>query len=201
MTRAATTTAGSDYGELLQNIQPRKIETEEQNERYTAILEQLDRKPRRTRAEGMLAELLTLLIEAFEQEHYAFPPELQASPAGIVRYLMEANDLKQVDMAGVFGSAGITSEVLNGKRGLSKTHIRKLSERFHVSPAVFLEAQLDSAASKMSAAFREAAAASKKAAVTDKAAGSDAIAAAIRHRSRRQKGGRALGIEARKPRR
>jgi len=37
-----------------------------------------------------------------------------------------------------FGSKGITSEVLNGKRGISKEMARKLGEIFHVPPAVFI---------------------------------------------------------------
>jgi HTH-type transcriptional regulator/antitoxin HigA len=42
------------------------------------------------------------------------------------------------DLWPVFGSKGITSEVLNGKRGISKEMARKLGEVFHVSPAVFI---------------------------------------------------------------
>ena len=55
------------------------------------------------------------------------------------RRLMEANDLKQKDLVDVFGTPSIVSEVLNGKRGLTIEHIKKLSRRFHVSPEVFLQ--------------------------------------------------------------
>ena len=56
------------------------------------------------------------------------------------RYVgMEANGLKQKDLVGsVFETASIASEVLSGKREITKEHIRKLSRKFHVSPAVFL---------------------------------------------------------------
>jgi HTH-type transcriptional regulator/antitoxin HigA len=56
----------------------------------------------------------------------------------VLRHLMDANGLRQVDLLDVFGTASVISEVLKGKRELSKTHIAKLSGRFHVSPAVFL---------------------------------------------------------------
>jgi len=50
---------------------------------------------------------------------------------------MEANGLHQTDMTDVFGTAGITSEVLNGKGSLAKSHIEKLSSKFNVSLALF----------------------------------------------------------------
>ena len=50
---------------------------------------------------------------------------------------MDAHGFKQADLVDVFGSKGIASEVLNGKRSFSKTHIQRLSEKFHVSPEVF----------------------------------------------------------------
>jgi len=87
--------------------------------------------------EKRLAELLTFLIEDFEEKHYALLP---AEPLEILRHLMDANGLRQMDLLDVFGTASVVSEVLSGKRALSKTHIRKLSQRFHVSPELFFEA-------------------------------------------------------------
>ena len=55
----------------------------------------------------------------------------------IVRHLMDTKGLRQVDLLDVFGTASVVSEVLSGKRELSKAHIAKLSDRFHVSPALF----------------------------------------------------------------
>ncbi len=53
---------------------------------------------------------------------------------------MEANNLRQKDLLDVFGSEGVVSEVRRGKREFSKGHIRRLSQRFHVSPALFFDA-------------------------------------------------------------
>jgi HTH-type transcriptional regulator/antitoxin HigA len=50
---------------------------------------------------------------------------------------MEVHKLRQKDLADVFGTESIVSDVLNGKRDLAKEHIRRLSARFNVSPAVF----------------------------------------------------------------
>ena len=74
------------------------------------------------------------LIEAYEEEHHAIP---DASPADVLRALMDANELRQKDLVPVFGSESIVSEILHKKRQLNKAHIEKLSKRFHVSPSVF----------------------------------------------------------------
>jgi HTH-type transcriptional regulator/antitoxin HigA len=84
--------------------------------------------------EKELAELLTLLIEDFEDRHYALP---KASPLEILQFLMEQQNLRQADLLDVFKARSIASDVLGGKRELTKEHIRRLSERFHVSPEVF----------------------------------------------------------------
>ena len=88
-----------------------------------------------TAKEKRLAELLTLLIEEFEEK------EVPALPAGdpidMLRHLMDSNHLRQVDLLDVFGTASVVSEVLRGKRELSKAHITRLSGRFHLSPALF----------------------------------------------------------------
>ena len=112
------------------------IETQEENEACTRLLEKLDeRSEQLTVAEKKLAELLTLLIEDFERQHYKLK---RAAPQEAVLELMRANRLKQKDLVEVFGTPSIVSEVLSGKRALSKEHIRRLSGRFHVSPEVFL---------------------------------------------------------------
>src|SRR5260370_18962643 len=77
---------------------------------------------------------LITLIEAYEEEHHSIP---DASPVEVLRTLMDANGLRQKDLVRIFGSESIVSEVLHKKRDLNKTHIEKLSKRFHVSPAVF----------------------------------------------------------------
>jgi len=56
----------------------------------------------------------------------------------MLRHLMEARGLTHKDMWPLFVSRGVASEVLNGKRAISKTHAKKLAEFFHVSPALFI---------------------------------------------------------------
>ncbi len=128
-------TVSREYSELLGKIPPKVIRSEKENEAYTEILYELDQRGKAlTPAEKELAELLTLLIEDFEERRYRLP---RAKPLGVLRFLMEQHELRQKDLVDVFGTASIVSEVLNGKREMNKEHIKRLSERFHVSPEVF----------------------------------------------------------------
>jgi HTH-type transcriptional regulator/antitoxin HigA len=60
-----------------------------------------------------------------------------AGAVDILRHLMDSTGLRQVGLLDVFGTASVISEVLSGKRELSKAHIAKLSERFQHSPSLF----------------------------------------------------------------
>jgi len=125
----------SGYSSLLKSCLPAVIHSEKENEHYTALLEELDHKPgKQTPAEQRLAELLTLLIEDFEEKHYSLK---QATGTEALEELMEANGLKQKNLVEIFGTPSIISEVLSGKRKLTTEHIRKLSRRFYVSPELF----------------------------------------------------------------
>jgi HTH-type transcriptional regulator/antitoxin HigA len=129
------TEADLEYATLLAKTLPAVIHSEKENERYTSLLEELDRKGSKlSTAEQRLADLLTLLIEDFEERHYALKP---ATPIAVLEELMTANELQQKDLLDIFSTPSIVSEVLSGKRKLTTEHIRKLSRRFHVSPELF----------------------------------------------------------------
>jgi len=125
-----------EYQRLLDRTLPRVIRTEAENEHYLELLAQLDaRSDEISPAEKELADLLTVLIEDFEEQHYALK---EASPTEVLCELMRVHDLKQRDLTDIFGTPSIVSEVLKGKRKFTTDHIRKLSQRFHVSPELFL---------------------------------------------------------------
>ena len=132
----SATAVRSEYAALLSSTLPAVIRSEAENERCIRRLEELDRKGSRiSAAERRMAELLTLLIEDFEDKHYALKA---ASPVKVLSELMLANNLKQKDLVDIFGTPSIISEVLHGKRQLTTEHIRQLSRRFHVSPEAFI---------------------------------------------------------------
>lgn len=124
-----------EYARLLGRVLPVVIETERENDRMLAELNKLMVKPRLSPAESKLFDLMVRLIEDYEERHY----QLNAStPHGILRELMEARGVKQRDLWELFGSKGTASEVISGKRGISKSHAKGLAKFFHVSPELFL---------------------------------------------------------------
>lgn len=130
-----STAQTNNYGELLSETKPEVIRSEAENERAIQLLERLvSRQESLTAAEGKLVELLTVLINEFESRNY---PMEASGPLDIIRHLLESNNLRQKDLVDEFGTESIVSDVLNGKRELTKDHIKRLSARFRVSPAVF----------------------------------------------------------------
>ena len=124
------------YGRLLARKLPAVIRTEEENARLIAELEDLDRRhDELSPEEREYSELLTVLIEAFEEATYALEG---STPDSRLRSLMEEHSLRQRDLLEVFGSRGIASEVVSGKRAISKTQAKKLAELFHVPADLFL---------------------------------------------------------------
>ena len=123
------------YSELLREVTPKVIETEEEYERTLAIVEQLTFNLNRTQEESALYKLLVMLVEAYETEHY---PLLQSSPDEVLRHIMEASGTRQADLVGIVGSSGVVSEIVNGKRTISKAQAKILAQLFKVSPSLFI---------------------------------------------------------------
>src|SRR5205807_3837522 len=112
---------------------PKPITSKKQHDEYVSAVVDLDHRLL-TSEQKKYAELLILVIEAYEKKHYHIRA---ASPQEVLEELIAANGLKQKDLAPIFGSEGVVSEVLNGKRPLNSRHILRLCERFNISPAVF----------------------------------------------------------------
>lgn len=110
------------------------IETEAENERLLAIVEKMMNRDLSVEEERLF-NLLVKLIEDFEARHY---PMGEAAPYEMLQFLMEQRDLRQRDVVHLFGSSGVASEVINGKRAISKAQAKKLAEFFHVSIEVFV---------------------------------------------------------------
>lgn len=81
-----------------------------------------------------LLDTLGTLIEVYEEEQHPIP---ESRGADVLRFLMNEHGLTQSDLSEV-GSQGVVSEILSGKRELNVRQIRKLAQRFKVSPAVFV---------------------------------------------------------------
>ncbi len=129
------TALDASYRELLARELPRAIHTEGEYRRCIARVEELMHREKRSAAENRFLELLSILAERYESER---DPIGAPHPLDALKELMAANEMSQSALAKLFGSSGIASEVLAGKRSLSKTHIKKLSAAFNVSTDVFV---------------------------------------------------------------
>jgi HTH-type transcriptional regulator/antitoxin HigA len=123
--------------EMIRRGAPRVIHTDKELAEYTQALFALTAKADPTPEDEEAIELMTLLVERYEQERYSIPP---AEPADVLRFLLDHNRLSQRDIAPELGSESTVSLVLSGKRQLNRDHIARLSRRFNVSPAVFFGA-------------------------------------------------------------
>jgi HTH-type transcriptional regulator/antitoxin HigA len=101
-----------------------------------AVIDRLLDKGDRSPAEEMYLDTLADLVETYDEAHVAIPAR---SGVDALRFLMEANDVRHVDLVPVLGRKSLVSEVLSGKRPLTLTHIKKLADYFRVSPAVFID--------------------------------------------------------------
>jgi len=127
-------TALANPAEMVKQGAPHLIHNDEELAEYTQALFELTAKSDPKPEEEEAIELMTLLVERYEQERYPVP---QAEPVDVLRYLLERNGLSQRDIAPELGSESTVSLVLSGKRLLNRDHIARLSRRFNVSPAVF----------------------------------------------------------------
>ena len=126
------------YSALLPEGFPDVIETEEENENAIQIAGRLMLRDEDdlTPEESQLLDLLVTLIEDFEEK--AYPISDKSDPPLALRELMREHELKQTDMLDIFGSQGVVSQVLNGKREISKAQARRLSERFRLPIDIFI---------------------------------------------------------------
>lgn len=94
-----------------------------------------DHEPAPGSEAGDRFELLGLVIAAYEAEHW---PMSAAAPVEVIRAVMEGRGYGQSDLAAVLGSRSRASEVLNGRRGISLDHIRRLSREWRIPVAALI---------------------------------------------------------------
>ncbi len=122
------------YGRLFAKAIPSVIRSEEENNRVLSIIEGLMAKGEDglTPEEDALLDLLVDLVHDFEKNQYPLPT---SSPREMVAFLLEQRGLKASDLWEVLGSKARVSEILSGKRPMSKEQTKKLAAFFHVDPS------------------------------------------------------------------
>ena len=128
-------TALANPAKMIAKGAPHVIHNDDELETYTAALFQLTALENPSRDEMEAIELLTLLVERYEQERYPIPA---AGPVSVVRFLIEQQNLTQRDLIPEFGSESAVSMFLSGQRNLTVEQVRRLSSRFKVSTDLFI---------------------------------------------------------------
>jgi len=86
--------------------------------------------------EGDEAEVLSILIEKYENEHY---PIEMPDPVEAIKFRMEQMNMKQKDLKNILGYNSRTSEILNRKRKLNLNMIRQLHDKLNISTEVLVQ--------------------------------------------------------------
>lgn len=134
---ATLTVDRKKYTRLANRIVIKAIETEEEYDRMvTAVRVLMDKgEDRLSPEESALLETIAILIQAYDERHHALSP---APPCEMLAYLMETSGRTAKDLLPVFGTRGRVSEVLSGKRAVSKEQAKKLASLFRVSAGLFI---------------------------------------------------------------
>jgi HTH-type transcriptional regulator / antitoxin HigA len=123
------------YARLFRDALPIPPATEADNERLIRLLADLDDVEKPTPEQTAFAELLAIVIEDFENRNYALP---SVPPHEALAALMEDRGLQHKHLAEVIGNKGLTTEILAGRRKISKAIAKKLSARFSVPVELFI---------------------------------------------------------------
>ena len=124
----------NDYIKLLTTFPPRPIKSEEELEATINIIDQLLDQEKLSQDEKDYLNVLGTLVYEYEQKQEPIPDIYGVE---LLKVLIEDNNLRQKDLVPIFKTESIVSDVLKGKRELTKRHIEELSKFFHVSPSVF----------------------------------------------------------------
>jgi HTH-type transcriptional regulator/antitoxin HigA len=123
------------YARLLARFLPKPIQSDRELEAATALLLELDERNDLSPEEEALAEVLTVLIEDYEDKHYPLP---DVPPHEALKALMEDRGLKHKDIWPVLGNKGAATEILSGRRSISKAQAKRLAEFFRVPIDLFI---------------------------------------------------------------
>jgi HTH-type transcriptional regulator/antitoxin HigA len=125
-----------EYQNLLIQHTPRVIRTKAEHQRALAAVDRLMRLARPTAAQRQLLELLSVLVERYEEET---DPAPEVPPPRLITHLLNARGASQSDLARATGLArSVISEIIGGRKAVSVRTARKLGQYFAVPPTLFL---------------------------------------------------------------
>ncbi len=123
------------YSQLVAAVTPKVIETEQEYEQFLAVAERLTFKQDQSPEESALYDLVTMLVETYESQHYSID---KSSPAEVLEHIIESSGIDITDLTKIFGSIETLDRVLAGQELIDINQARALADRFKLSPQIFL---------------------------------------------------------------
>ena len=123
------------YLKLLGRFPLKTIESDAEHTKAVAVIQDL-MGAKLDVGEGNYLSALIALVNLYEDENHAVDEDM--TPQEALKALMAANSLSQAEIGKIVGSESTVSMFLKGERELSKSHIKKLVERFRVDASIFL---------------------------------------------------------------
>ena len=123
------------YLEMIAQFLLKKIKTNKDYQNAINRYEYLTDNYQDTKELNDYLDVLAMLIDEYENKKF---PIADADPIEVLKYLMKEKNIKQTQLAKVFGSQSIVSEVLSKKRGLTLKYIYNMAVMFNVKPQVFV---------------------------------------------------------------
>ena len=125
----------TDFKSLVQMYPPCAIHDDVAYENTQEVVDALTNLSRRTVGQEKYLETLTILMAKYEEATERIGENV--APLNALRHLMEEHEMSASDLGRLLGERSLGSKILSGNRGLSKSHIAKLSAHFGVSPELF----------------------------------------------------------------
>jgi HTH-type transcriptional regulator/antitoxin HigA len=130
--------ASDSYLQCVIRFPLRAIKTEKQHDQAVAVIGRLSVRGNLDEGELQYVEALAKLVGDFEDNAGHRVKVSTGDPIEVLKFLMNENKMSVSALGKIIGSQGVASEILSHRRELSKSHIRKLAEHFHVNPGLFI---------------------------------------------------------------
>jgi HTH-type transcriptional regulator / antitoxin HigA len=132
------TATADTYFDRVREFPLKAIKTDQHHDEAVETLSRLSIRGNLDQGELEYVEALAKLIAEFEARSAERFRQGEHDPLDLLKFLMNESGMSVTKLGALLGSQGVASEVLSGKRELSKNHIRSLARHFHVDPGLFL---------------------------------------------------------------
>lgn len=136
MTKNANANMPGRFNDLVAMMPPRAIHDDVAYRNVLEMIGAVLARPKLTKGQTEYVETWAVLVEAYELEHHGIGDDV--TPIEALQYLIDEAGMNASDLGRLLGNRSLGSAILNGRRELSKAHIRALADHFKVEPGLFM---------------------------------------------------------------